>query len=330
MALDQCVRVAVAAGGGAPILGIEDVAVDRSQQRLLFTAYDRKAVQRAVRNRAFSIPEGGVYAAALSDVLDGDDTAAAISLDSFRAAPGGLRPHGMLFDPVRREIAFVNRSYQKIGGRWVLTPRIERGPADSVAFTPQSEAAPCAANDIVDSGVGGGVLVTFDHGACGWKAMIEDALALKRSGLAAPGGEVVFDGVLYANGAARTNEGEIALAATRERAIVMLKQDATGHMAAARHVLPGGPDNLSVAADGAIIAAVHPSLARLALHRKAGFARAPSRIVRIDPATGAVDILVDDLTGKTFSGATAAVEIDGALVLGSATDHGLLVCRPKA
>ena len=68
----------------------------------------------------------------------------------------------------------------------------------------------------------------------------------------------------------------------------------------------------------------------MALHRRLGIGRAPSRIIKANPQTGAVEILFDDPDGALFSAATVAVEWAGALIAGSVTDEGLLVCRAAA
>ena len=91
--------------------------------------------------------------------------------------------------------------------------------------------------------------------------------------------------------------------------------------------VPGGPDNLTVSSDGGIVAAVHPSLMAIGLNRRLGVGKAASRIVKIDPETGAVEILFNDPHGELFSAATVAAEWNGGLILGSVTDEGLLFCK---
>jgi hypothetical protein len=72
---------------------------------------------------------------------------------------------------------------------------------------------------------------------------------------------------------------------------------------------------------------VHPSIWRYAAALKLGLGKAPSRVVRIDPASAEVEVVFDDPRGDVFAGATVAVERDDVLILGSATDEGLLVCN---
>jgi hypothetical protein len=168
-----------------------------------------------------------------------------------------------------------------------------------------------------------GVVTSFDHGSCGLGAGFENVFGLKRSGVARRG-ETLFDKALFANGLAHRQNGDLVMAATREDALLTLGDDfaETGRIA-----IPGGPDNLTIADDGDIVAAVHPSLFKLMLTRKFGLGAAPSRIVKADPETGAVEILFDDPKGALFSAATVAIETENGLAAGSVTDEGLLVCQ---
>ncbi len=331
---------------GERVVGAEDLAIDRRAGVLFVSAYDRRRVEKAARRGAFLLPEGGVYAVALAALADADGRLIpAAPIIPRDAAPGGLRPHGLDFDPVTNEIAFVNRGYQKIDGRWRRTSRLERvrlsvpDPAsapDAADWThhlmgsigsPAQSDAPCAANDVLS--IDGAALLSFDHANCGWRAFAEDALGLRRSGIAAERGAPLFDGARFANGVARSVTGEITLAATREKALVFLKEGRGGLAEARRVSLPGGPDNVTVSADGGLVTAVHPSLPWIGAHRHLGLPRAPSRIVKVDSKTLATRLLFEDLRGDHFPGATVAVEADGMLILGSATAPGLLVCGPE-
>lgn len=357
-AADQCrATPLVDVATGERVIGAEDLAVDRRSGRLFVSAYDRRSVERAVRRSAFLLPEGGLYSVPIAALAAEEGRlVAAEPLVSRHDAPGGLRPHGLDFDPVTNEIAFINRGYQKINGRWRRSARIERvrvepsarpsklkaqlnGEAlrrraarhewaheiDASILTSRAVEAPCAANDVLS--IDGASLVSFDHANCGWRAFAEDALGLARSGVSAERGAPLFDDVSFANGVARAITGELALAATREKALVLLDDGPDGLAESRRVDLPGGPDNVTVSADGGMVAAVHPSLPWMGAHRHLGLPRAPSRIVKVSPETLDVSLLFEDLRGDHFPGATVAVETDGMLILGSATAEGLFVCR---
>jgi hypothetical protein len=322
----DCRRVALQdSEAGQPIRGAEDLDIDAARGRIFVSAYDRRAVEKAVAQRAFRLPEGGVFAVDLDALLAADGAPApAKRLVRAGDVAGGLRPHGISYAPDTNEILYLNRAYQKIDGRWRRTTRLERIGGDGEVILGADAPTHCAANDILAKG--GGAVASFDHGACDWRASLEDALTLRRSGVAAPTGELLFDAAAFANGIVETADGEIVLAATREKAALFLARDANGYVERRRVPLPGGPDNLTLAPDGSILVAVHPSLFGLAAHRRLGLPRAPTRVVRLTPA-GEVQMVFDDRSGARFSAATVAVEWRDALILGSATDEGLLVCR---
>ncbi len=325
-AADQCRRVTVIdAETGAAVVGAEDLAFDAATGRVLISAYDRRAVERAARVKALVLPEGGLYAAPIA-ALAGDRTT--LTLPSFIAretVAGGLRPHGLTFDSGRREITFINRSYQKIDGKWRMTPRLERAGADGAVFIGDGGAPRCSANDVAT--LGERTLVSFDHAQCGWRGGVEDLFAWKVSGVATADGDELFDGARHANGVAATAAGEIVLAATRDKALLLLDPDGDRFKIARKILLPGAPDNLTTRADGMIVAALHPSLIGVGLQRRLSLGRGGSRIVRIDPESGAVTLLFEDPDAQLFSAATAALEIDNLLIIGSVADQGLVVCK---
>jgi hypothetical protein len=326
-AASDCRRVSlVDQATGDSIRGAEDIALDAARDRLFVSAYDRRGAERAARKGAQSIPQGGVYAVSFSGLTEGDEsTAAASPLVRRDDIAGGLRPHGLALDPYTGDVAFINRSYQKVNDRWRMTPRIERVNADGELLAGEERDAPCAANDLLQGERE--IIVSYDHEACDWRAGIEDVASLKRSGIATEDGKPLFDKASFANGIARTSAGEVVLGATRENALLVMNESSASFSVRSRVVLPGGPDNLTVSPDGAVIAAVHPSMLKIGMHRRLGWAKAPSRLVKADLDSGKVAVLFDDPKGVLFSGATVAVEQGDILVAGSATDEGLLVCK---
>ncbi len=324
---DQCRRVTLIDGAdGKTIIGAEDFAVDRDAQRLFISAYDRRAVEKAARKKADKLPHGGIYALPLSALFESPtEVAAATALAAPADIPGGLRPHGLSYDAANRELVFVNRGYRRVGGKWKMTPRLQRIGANGEMFVGADTAAPCSANDVLAAG--DATYASYDHGTCTWRAAVEDVFRLKRSGVAADGKESIFAGAAFANGLTQTDNADIVMAATRENALIFLDVEAGKAVETARIKLPGGPDNLTVSYDGAVVAAAHPALWRLGLNRRLGIGKAPSRIVKADPETGAVELLFDDRSGALFSAATVGVETEDGLVVGSVTDAGVLVCQ---
>jgi len=325
-AQDQCQRLAlVDSVTGDHLRGAEDFVLDAAANRLFIAAYDRRAVEKAASKKTVTLPQGGIYSVSLDAIFDPEaeaiEVASLISPDEFA---GGLRPHGLSFDARNQELVFINRSYQRIHGKWKMSPRLQRVGVNGEVFVGEKENSLCSANNVLVTEQQ--VFTSFDHSACGWRGAVEDIFNLKRSGLTSSHSGLVYRKAAFANGLARTAMGDIVLSATRENALVIMKELSEGVEERKRIELPGGPDNLSISFDGGVVAATHPSLLRLALNRKLGMGKAPSRLVKADMETGAVEILFDDPTGKLFSAATIAVETRAGLVAGSVTDEGLLVC----
>jgi len=313
---------------GATVIGAEDLVYDAMARRVIISAYDRRRVEKEASKRAYEISQGGVYALSMDD-LESDATVFPLSsIVSRESVAGGLRPHGIAFDAERREITFVNRSYQRINGEWRMTPRIERAGADGAVFIGDGGRPRCSANDVAL--LGDRTFVSFDHADCGWRGSVEDIAALPVSGVDLTNVGAVFSGARHANGVAATHDRGLALAATRDSAVYLLAEKSGALEVEKKVELPGGPDNLTVSSNGSIIAALYPSLAAIGVQRKLGVGRSASRIVRIDPETGETTLLFEDPKAKSFSAASAAVEEEGILVIGSALDRGVLICKNDA
>ncbi|WP_375203250.1 hypothetical protein [Hyphococcus sp.] len=327
--LEDCRRVAlVDAVSGEPVRGAEDLALDLERGRLFVSAYDRRAVEKAARKKRDALPQGGVYAIAIETLFDPQTEKVTVaSLAAPGDFAGGLRPHGISYDEQNHELIFINRTYERQGRRWRMVPHLQRIGANGEMFVGAPSPAHCAANDVAAGE--GGVVTTFDHASCGLGGGVENLFSLKRSGLADENGPL-FSKAVFANGVARLENGEVAMAATREGAILLLEPSQKGFSERTRLTLPGNPDNVTISAEDDIIAALHPSLIKLAMARKFSLGRAPSRIVVADPETGAVSVLFEDAKGEVFSAATAAVKTQLGLVAGSVLDEGLLVCRADA
>jgi hypothetical protein len=318
---DACRRVAlIDAETGERLVGAEDLAVDAERGRLIVSAYDRRKAERDARRRMPTIAEGGLYSVDLVSLESGVEARAKPLVERF-AIEGGLRPHGLSLDAATGDIAFINRSYVERGRDWRMhtTYFVVSSAGEILDFG----AAHCRANDIL---LGARPYASFDHATCG-NAFLEDATGAADTGIVDLDGETVYVDVQTANGLARWSAEQFALAATRERSVLMFKEGSGGLAMTARVTTPGGPDNLSYAPDGSIIAAVHPDLFRFGLARYQGFGRAGSRVVSVDPKTEQVRVLFDDRDGRLFSAATIAVEWRGGLILGSVLDEGLLACK---
>ena len=296
---DECRRLALTdPRTGQPITGVEDLALAPNGDTLILSAHDRRAADG---------PGGGLYMMNLSAIRS--DPPILLRLDAERGGSEVFRPHGIALDPETGALAVINR--YRAGAA-----RVEVGPIGPTGWKPEWQIAAdrlCRANDL--SYRPEGLFETLDRADCG--PSLRDLTPWTGTGAVAKltPDAIIFetDGLSFANGI----DGA-AIAETRAKAIRMDKDT--------RIELPGGPDNLTRDSSGALIAAVHPGLLRLFLMREGVFARAGSRIVRLPPG-GDVEVLFDDPGGDLISAATVGLMADDVLLMGSATDSGILVCE---
>ena len=324
---DQCVRkILIDQDTGNEIVGAEDIALSADGASLFVSAYHRRAAERAAKRRADHVPSGGLYRINVADIVDEKKSSLVVqSLLRPLDVTGGLRPHGIHWDDETGELLFINRAYLQKGRGWQMSPRLERVGGNGEPIIGEPVFVSCAANDVFTDD--GEAITTFTHSNCGWSAGVENLFRIKKSGLRAQNGDVLYDKALFANGAIKIGADRIMLAATREQALILLADNDNGLEEIRRIELSGAPDNLSLKGANNIVAAVHPALGRLTLNRKLGIGKSPSRVIEADIITGAQHLLFDDPTGKVFSAASVGVSMENSLIVGSATDRGLLVCN---
>ena len=312
-ALEDCRHIALTdTGSGLPIVGIEDMALLPDGDRLILSAMDRLARAR----RPETAPEGGLFEVSLKRLAAGAIWAAPIVWPG--AVEGGLFPHGIAISSDGERLAFINRARD---GTVSIIGGTLRGGAFSLRTT-RTDPMFCRANDLAFTGSGTmNLRVTLDRGECGlsWADLKPSSttgrvISVNLGGLAPP--KLEQTGLAFANGIAG-----LYVAETRASRLY--------HRLDRPVDLPGGPDNLTWDGLGGLIAALHPSLFRLAAYRYGYHDTAPTRIVRIDLDRN-VEVLFDDPAGEVFSGASVAVLSGGVLVAGSMRDAGLLVCRKDA
>lgn len=325
---DCAVHAVIDSRSGVALVGIEDLAPGPDGS-LILSAYDRPAVEKALRS-GDPAPEGGLFLAARDAVLAGSTRATPILPKG--SVTGGLRPHGIAVSGDR--IAVVNRRTGSSGGLdpVILELRLDPGAAPPGRIESIHRAAGfCALNDVAFDG--DLLLATLDRASCGRPGLADlfpGAATGRLVEISRDGTRIAAEGFAFANGVTVTPAGLVAVAETRGRRIRLSDGRAIE--------VPGAPDNLSTAPDGRpdgrpdgkIVAALQPRLIRFALWRYGWLQSAPSRIVAVDPAGGAVETLFEDPSGALFAGATAAIHDGGTLIAGSVLSPGLLVCRKRA
>ncbi len=324
---EDCRRLALLDEAGAEIRGVEDIAAYGPW--LFLSAEDRLAAAAAAAEGRRA-PEGGLYRLPLAALSEPGPVR--LARDDRGGFFGPLHPHGI--DARAAKLLAINRAYGPEGaaGREIRVYAIREDGLEPLRRLPNPGL--CAANDLVLFGVE--ARLTLDREGCPGIDLAEAAFggatgALARIGTgddAAARLVALSGGLAFANGIAAVEaagDTRLAVAETRGRRVAILP--AAGGEAEARHPLPGAPDNLTAAPGGGLVAALHPRLPRFALYRYGHLERAPSRLVRLDPETGAVEALFDDPAGRLFPGATVGVlTADGRLVAGSVRAAGLLIC----
>jgi len=349
---------------GKTLRGAEDLVWDQVNNRIIFSAYDRWALERAVREKRPVLPTGGLYSLPLSPGWSNRQTAQVVNLSSDFAGPGSFNPHGLDVKPISRGrtiVAAVNRGYVSESAakaapwRKIVTLDIFALTGDRLRHLSRIGSPElCRANDVAILSANR-FAVTTDRAACGGFGAVRENVVGSRSGavriVSVQGSanqtvalSLVAGGIGFANGIGVRSAGPNTtfwVAATRDKALIELVSRRTRlpfrppdapeyetELEMRHYPLPAAPDNVTLTADAALVIAAHPSLFRLAAYRYQRFAvkRAPSLILEWTPATGAVQALFEDATGDTFSAATAAVKVGDILIIGSVADRGFLVC----
>ena len=302
--LADCKRVAlIDAQTGGSIVGAEDLALLGDGDSLLVSAHDRRDPE---------MRDGGLYRVSLWGIRGAERYEASnlIDLDTRQEA---FRPHGIAVSQTGERIALVNR----VGPQQTI---IEIGSIEDETWAPAKRLTGnslCRANDLnfVQAEVET-LEISLDRQSCGFS--FSDVVPGSTTGRTAlwDGGRLQISrtGLAFPNGIS----GEY-VAETRKNRILRPAGEPIR--------VPGGPDNITREDRRMLVVAVHPSLRRLWLYLNGAWPSAPSRVVRVNVLSSAVEVLFDDPSGEMFSGATSAVLVDDKLIMGSVADEGLLICQ---
>ncbi|MEM6663389.1 MAG: hypothetical protein AAF666_14560 [Pseudomonadota bacterium] len=287
---------------GDAITGAEDLQFGPDGDRVYLSAYDRSNLERS----------GGLYAFSLWEWAGREElTAKKLNRDQTRV----FHPHGFALSTNADRLAVVVRDTH--GGATIEVGELD--PSGWKAGRVLSSPALCRANDLQFSGADDTEIeVTIDRADCA--PSLRDLLPGARTGkvlrFSHSGPDVVRQGLRFPNGLA---SGVVA----ETRADRLSWEDGR------RVDLPGGPDNLTEMADGRLVVAVHPNLFLTFLGSRGIYGATPSRVLLVDPNSLRITVLFDDPEGRIFAGATAALFDGSKLVVGSATDTGLLICEKR-
>ena len=144
-----------------------------------------------------------------------------------------------------------------------------------------------------------------------------------------PGGfRPALTDLVFPNGINVSPDGKtLYVASTTGRSVRVYARDPASETLTFRRDIPlgSGPDNIEVAADGALWIAAHPKLLRVEAHGADPSTPSPSQVLRVVPATGEVDeVYLDD--GTALSASRAAAVRGNRLLIGAIFDDGFLDC----
>ena len=336
----QCHRVAVLAPDGMPISGIEDPAVDQRRQRLILSAYDRLAVQDALR-RDEDPPQGNLYVTDIASLVNGAPNEIEARVLVTRGMEDViLHPHGIgLYDDGEiQRLAVVNR----------LADRHDHSAADLLLLEFMGDGLVlagraqgdtyCRANDVTLIGPDTAIF-TFDQTRCGaWGVWLERIVQPRRSGLRltrfGQDGQVetktLVSDAAFANGVALDKTTDtLLMTASRDGQIrhYPLEDLLSGETDFAAVEVDGGPDNISVTGQGDVSLTAHPVPFDLFLYMN-GLGELPGSRVLLRRA-GQDDFIMIDPDAEVLPGAaTSAAFLGERVVVSSAWDAGLGLCVP--
>ncbi|NNL87508.1 MAG: hypothetical protein HKP25_00415 [Marinicaulis sp.] len=309
----QCRKVEIAPG-------TEDVTIDEGRNGAFVSAADRRAWYND--NGASDVnPSNGIYFLS----FDQDNSVRKVSPEM-----NGFLPHGLyLWKGGEQDRMFVVNhppSGEEIIEIFDVAANGDLTHADSISFTEMH-----SPNDVV--GVGPrSFYATNDRGfETGIMATLEAYLTLPFSSIVyfdGENGEVIKDGMFYANGINQSADGsEIYIAEILKRRIGIFDRDIeSGALTRSKTIrVETAPDNIEVANDGALWTAGHSKIFDFIAHAKDPAAIAPSHAIRIDPETGATSDEFISIRGE-INGSSVAAANDTTLLVGAVFDSHVMIC----
>lgn len=305
-------------------VGPEDVTIDAPARRALVSAADRRA---AAAGRP--VP-GAIWSYAL-DVPD----AAPVNL----TPDAGLyfQPHGISLwrEPDGRAALFVV-NHPPDGHGWprhtieiydVLDDRL----AHRATLVDPRLVMP---NDLVAVGLDRFYVTNTHAHPPGFLQTVETYLQLRGAEVLyyGPGGfSTAIADLVFPNGINVSPDGRtVYVAAVTWRSVLTYARDpATDALTPRGEIaIDSGGDNIEVDADGALWIGSHPKLLAVPKHAADPGAPAPSQVLRVDPASGAVtEVYLND--GAPIAAASAAARLGDRLIIGQIFGNGFLDCTMR-
>lgn len=139
---------------------------------------------------------------------------------------------------------------------------------------------------------------------------------------------IAADGITYANGVARSNDGQtIYVGSSGDQAVLFYSRaPKTGALTLKNKIyLQTGVDNIDVDKDGVLWVAGHPKLLTFSKHAKDPAVRSPSQILRLDPVKKSIQEVYLS-KGDPLSASSIGAFYDNTLYIGGVFDPRILRC----
>lgn len=301
------------------ITGAEDITVDAPTGYAYLSADDRRA------SLGGEPVQGGIYGL---DLTRPDSVPQRLTEE----LPFSFHPHGLyLFrgNPGVQRLFVVN--HREDGSETIEIFRIS-SPGQISHLETISYPELISPNDVVAVGPRR-FYVTNDHGypRGHWMQTLEDYLGLplaKISYFDGEKGHIVAKTLRYANGINISPDGRyLYVAEVVARKVRRFEIGDRPETLRRDEVLPvgTGADNLEWDSEGYLWTGAHPHLLAFAAHARDEQALSPSQAVRINPESGATDIILSD-NGELLSGSSVAAYWQNTLLVGPVFADHILRC----
>jgi arylesterase/paraoxonase len=313
------------AGSCRPVrgaIGPEDLTIHPRTNVAFVSAYDRRAAERGEPR------PGAIYSYRLSDP--------AARLENLTPDAGiDFQPHGLSLwvgEDGHDGLFVVNHPAPRPGGpRHTIEVFDVVGEALQHRRSLTDPALLVMPNDLVAVGPDRFYVTNTHANPPGLAQTLETYLQLRRARVVFFDGTAfrsAIDGLQLPNGINRSADGRrLFVASSTGRAVREYARDPdTESLRFVREIFVGsGVDNIEVDAAGDLWIGAHPNLLAVPRLMADPAARSPSEVVRVSPATGAVEeIYLDD--GSQISGSSVAAVSGDRLLIGQIFGDGILDC----
>ena len=312
--VDRCTQVDIAPG-------TEDITIDPQLNAAFVSAADRRDWYNETGAEGVN-PRNGVYLLS----LDGSNAARRVSppmenflphgINLWRGANGEKRLFVVNHPPTGEEIVEI----------FDVAPNGDLTHLESISFE-----AMHSPNDVVAVGPRQ-FYATNDRGYESQPlATIEAYMALPFSSVVYFDGEqgaIAKKGLAYANGINRSADGsKIYVAEFLKRRVTIFNRDpGSGALTKEKSLAVNtGPDNIEVAADGALWIAGHTKVFDFLAHAKDAEKIAPSHVIRLNPRNGVKSDVFISTEGE-INGSSVGAVWDKTLLVGAVFDDHVSVC----